>query len=197
VFFSDHGQAFGSKRNYYRHGNFLFNSILRVPLIIKPPHNRKFPEGIRIKQKVSLKDVLPTVAELEGVELDDEGLDGESLVPFLGQDPDPSYEFWNYAETLRYDDRMTPLARGAFRVGFSIMNDNWKLIAVPEYEEQDLYRAEDVREDENFENAEVIEALHVEALKRFGLETVEDIVRVEKISISEETQEMLRALGYH
>jgi len=197
VFFSDHGQAFGSKRNYYRHGNFLFNSILRVPLIIKPPHDKNFPEGIRIKQKVSLKDVLPTVAELEGVELGDEGLDGESLVPFLGQDPDPSYEFWNYAETLRYDDRMAPLTRGAFRVGFSIMNDNWKLIAVPEYEEQDLYRAEDIREDEKLENAEVIEALHVGALKRFRLETVEDIVRVEEVSISEETQEMLRALGYH
>jgi len=43
----------------------------------------------------------------------------------------------------------------------------------------------------------VIEALHVGALKRFRLETVEDIVRVEEVSISEETQEMLRALGYH
>ena len=197
VFFSDHGQAFGSKRNYYRHGNFLFNSILRVPLIIKPPGNNNFAAGIRIKQRVSLKDVLPTVAELEGVELDSEGLDGESLVPFLEQDPNPSYEFWNYAETLMYDHRMAPMPRGTYRVGFSIMNDDWKLITVPEYAEQQLYRAEDIREDKKIENAEVTEALHAEALKRFGFETIEDIVRVEKVSVSEETKEMLRALGYH
>ena len=77
------------------------------------------------------------------------------------------------------------------------MNDDWKLIVVPDYAEQHLYKAEDVREVKNFENAEVAEALHVGALKRFGFETIEDILQVEKVSISEETEEMLRALGYH
>ena len=40
---SDHGQAMKEKRKFpfYGHGNFLYNELIEVPLIIKFPNNKK------------------------------------------------------------------------------------------------------------------------------------------------------------
>ena len=106
---ADHGQMFG-RRNAWGHGQFLFNSLLRVPLIIKPPGDAEFLRGNVVEAPVSIVDVFPTLAELYELRLPSAKIDGQSLVPFLREGIHPDYRFWHFAETLMYDSAMKPLA---------------------------------------------------------------------------------------
>jgi arylsulfatase A-like enzyme len=72
----DHGESLG-EHGEAAHGLFVYDSVLRVPLLIKAP-------GIaarRVAQYVSLVDVLPTALDLLGVE--PARGDGESLRPAI------------------------------------------------------------------------------------------------------------------
>jgi arylsulfatase A-like enzyme len=65
VFTSDHGESLGEHGYYYEHGDFVYQTTLRVPLIFTMPG--RIPEGRVIASPVSLLDVLPTVLSLLGV----------------------------------------------------------------------------------------------------------------------------------
>jgi len=71
VFTSDHGEAFG-EHGEYLHGVSLFDELVRVPLIVAGPG---LARGVRVEEPVSHLDLVPTLADLLG--LDDLG-------PFLG-----------------------------------------------------------------------------------------------------------------
>lgn len=79
VFASDHGDMLGShglnKKGYPLH----YEETLRVPLIIA---GRSLPAGRRVEQFVSLIDLLPTLADLAGVTLD-QAIDGRSFAAAL------------------------------------------------------------------------------------------------------------------
>ena len=77
MFLSDHGDMLGERGLWFKM-NF-FEGSARVPLMIAAPG---LPPG-RIDAPVSTVDVLPTLAELAGVSLDEvmPWTDGESLVP--------------------------------------------------------------------------------------------------------------------
>ncbi len=58
VFTADHGESFGEHRAH-GHGNSLWNQVLRVPLVMRRPHE---PEpGLRVAEAVSQIDVVPTI----------------------------------------------------------------------------------------------------------------------------------------
>lgn len=59
---SDHGQAL-RERNFYGHGIFLYDEIVRIPLIVKLPSNRKFPVSQGYQSLVGLKDIITNGAE--------------------------------------------------------------------------------------------------------------------------------------
>ncbi|MDP8012033.1 MAG: sulfatase [Thermoplasmata archaeon] len=61
IVLSDHGQAMKEKRNfpYYGHGNFLYNEIIEIPLIVKFPGNRK----IEIKKGYQSLTSIPRLIE--------------------------------------------------------------------------------------------------------------------------------------
>ena len=77
---SDHGENIG-EHNLMDHQYCLYDTLLRVPLIIRYPP--LFPAGERIVQQVQLVDVFPTIMDVLGI--DDEKLkqqmQGESLIP--------------------------------------------------------------------------------------------------------------------
>ena len=77
---SDHGEEFAEHRGY-GHGRTLYEEQLRVPLIVKFPHQRW--AGQRVRTAVSTVDLVPTALELAGPELLTSGpaLDGRSLRP--------------------------------------------------------------------------------------------------------------------
>jgi arylsulfatase A-like enzyme len=62
VLLADHGEAQGEHNLYFRHGNSLYDEVIRVPLIIRFPGSRF--NGKRIEDQVQLLDVTPTVVDL-------------------------------------------------------------------------------------------------------------------------------------
>jgi len=79
---SDHGENFG-EHGLAVHPLCLYDSLLRVPLIISCP--ALIPKGQKISSLVSLVDIYPTVLEAAKAEDQKEIVDGKSLFPFDGQ----------------------------------------------------------------------------------------------------------------
>jgi arylsulfatase A-like enzyme len=79
---SDHGEGLGEK-GYVGHGRRLYESILRVPLIMRFPN--RIPEGKVIRENVSLLDVTPTVLGLVtgSGSTDHKSFAGLNLVPAI------------------------------------------------------------------------------------------------------------------
>jgi arylsulfatase A-like enzyme len=82
---SDHGEEMGDEFELFigGHGHSLRDNLLLVPLVIRDP-TRRFPEQ-RIDLQVRLIDVIPTIADLLGAEIE-APIDGRSLVPILAGD---------------------------------------------------------------------------------------------------------------
>ena len=122
---ADHGESLGD-HGERDHGIFVYESVLRVPLIIRGP-------GIsprRVADVVRLVDVMPTVLDLLGVPRPP--LDGMSLVAALHGDP-------QHVELDAYSESQYPLRFGwsplrALRAG------RYKMIDAPRPELYDLDR---------------------------------------------------------
>src|SRR5204863_10046914 len=82
----DHGEAFG-EHGEYAHSIFVYDTTLRVPLIMRIAGGRA---GRRVADPVSLVDVAPTVMRAVGGEMKD--ADGIDLAPALGGSPLPNRE---------------------------------------------------------------------------------------------------------
>lgn len=94
VLLSDHGESLG-EHGESGHGFFLYDSTLRVPLILR------FAAGFRAARKlvpepVSLVDVMPTILGIAGIG-SPAHLQGKNLVPFMNAKP--AAERGLYAET--------------------------------------------------------------------------------------------------
>ena len=77
---SDHGEEFFDHVSL-GHSTYLYNEILKVPLIVKFPGS--LHRGRRIKPFVRVADITPTVMDLFGLKISAAGLDGTSLFPLL------------------------------------------------------------------------------------------------------------------
>ena len=82
VILGDHGEAFGEHGTYV-HGNAVYEEALRIPMIVHDP--KRFENGARVEAPVSQLDVLPTVADLLGYEIEGGAYQGSSL---LGPPPE-------------------------------------------------------------------------------------------------------------
>jgi len=90
VLIGDHGEEF------LEHGAFehqqLYNELLKVPLIIEHP---RLTRGMRIRTRVSLIDLLPTLLEMLGIEAD-LLLQGSSFLPLLATQGEPREVYSEY-----------------------------------------------------------------------------------------------------
>ena len=85
---ADHGESFGEK-GHFRHGKELWETIIRVPLVIYVPGL----EPRRVALKRSHIDLAPTILELMGIAVEGEpALRGKSLVPDMLAAPDAQLE---------------------------------------------------------------------------------------------------------
>ena len=64
----------------YRAGEYLFDNLLRTPLLFCGNHIAK---GKLVKNQVVNVDIFPTILDLIGLSQINEKIDGESLVPLL------------------------------------------------------------------------------------------------------------------
>ncbi len=119
---ADHGEAFG-EHGSYSHGPFMYEELLRVPLLIKAP--RVAPR--EVTRPVTLLDIGPTVLDLAHRTTPRTFL-GQSLVPFLrGEDPVLTRPI--AAESQR-------------RVEAMVFEDRWKVIRDARHATYELYDLE-------------------------------------------------------
>ncbi|MEW5801851.1 MAG: tetratricopeptide repeat protein [bacterium] len=77
---ADHGESLG-EHGEATHAIFIYESTLRIPLIIKGP-NGLFPRGKKIQALVSNLDILPAVCDLFDIKQPPD-LAGKSLLPLM------------------------------------------------------------------------------------------------------------------
>lgn len=124
VLVSDHGESLG-EHGEQTHGVLLYDSTLRVPLIVRSPTSGK---GKVRRDPATLADVAPTVRALAGLE-PVEGLEGRDL--FGGQ--------WTEPRKLAAISE-SPERRLGWASLIAIRDGNWKYIGGPRPE---LYRLAD------------------------------------------------------
>ncbi len=85
---SDHGESWGERlppgaapRDVFDlHGNHLHDEVLRIPLIL---HGPGLLPRAQVRGQASGADLLPTLADLLGLDVEGIPLDGRSLLPFV------------------------------------------------------------------------------------------------------------------
>jgi arylsulfatase A-like enzyme len=175
IFTADHGEGMGEHDYYFAHGEYVYNSLIKVPLLV-----RYGPGSAGRRQDlVGLVDVLPTIMAAAGVEAES-GLEGRNLLA-------PSLE---------------PLAVFSEMLGkYSIIDDGVKLVLHADRQEALLFDLRnDPGEEQNLidapEYASRFEALAVALDRaatrdRFG----QEIQRL-PADLTDEDKAKLKSLGY-
>lgn len=82
IFSADHGESMMEHKRYFAHSYHVWEEIIHVPLLFRHPGQRK---GERVKTRVSLVDLVPTLLAEAGIEVKEELrgriLNGGSLTP--------------------------------------------------------------------------------------------------------------------
>jgi arylsulfatase A-like enzyme len=130
VLFADHGDAFG-EHGETGHREYLYDTTLRVPLIIKPPSGVGLNGSVH-DEVVRLIDVFPTLTAL--AELDSSQSEGKNLLKYVQTDVD---ELLAYAET-RCEE--SPVSLATPKTDFvSLRTSSWKLIVDQKTDCRELY----------------------------------------------------------
>ncbi len=122
VFWSDHGEEFWEHRGEL-HGHSLYNELLHVPLLIHLPGQI---ESKRIKQPVTLLDVMPTLLELYDLKGPD-GLRGRSLVPVLKEGRGDLEPLEAYLEGCFLGDVRKGLLTNRYKLIYNVPKDSFSL----------------------------------------------------------------------
>lgn len=113
---ADHGENMMDHEVYFSHGDNLYQSLLRVPLLIKFP--RQTTRMDITEHFVRTIDILPTVFDYANIAYS--GTDGQSLLPFInGEDIDD--DEWPIISYRKYTN-------GSGNEEVSVIKDNYKLI---------------------------------------------------------------------
>jgi arylsulfatase A-like enzyme len=84
VFASDHGEELYDHHYYFLHSESIYDSVLRVPLILRLPG--RIPAGDVVAAPVESIDIAPTILELVGAPIP-QAFEGKSLVDRIGTRP--------------------------------------------------------------------------------------------------------------
>jgi choline-sulfatase len=172
----DHGEAFG-EHGEYAHSIFVYDTTLRVPLIVSGPGVRA---ATRVADPVTLADVAPTVMRLLGGTMKD--VDGVDLSAALGGGAVPRREL--YAESF------APLVEFGWAPLRSVRSGKWKLIAAPRPELFDIEADPGETTDLAAAQPSIVRDLEARAGRYSGADLPS------AGAVAAEAAERLRALGY-
>ena len=186
VVVADHGEEFWDHGGF-EHGHTLYDELLRVPLVIKPP--RALGLGHRVvEEQVRMIDVLPTLLEIVGLE-PPRIVQGRSLLSLMrGEKDEPRPSLGE--STLYGDDRL------------ALRRDGYKLIldlAQSTVELHDLGSDPGETRDVAAARPEITGEMERELMDLFetltrGLPLLDDAPM--PIDLSPEQIERLKSLGY-
>lgn len=180
----DHGEDLGD-HGENTHGVFLYESTMRVPLIVSLPG--KLPQGAVCDSPVSVADIFPTILDILGIEEGGLALQGRSVLGFLEEGKE--------RESPLYIETRFPLESMGWSPLEGIILGEWKYIRAPRSE---LYHtAADPMERRNLIDEEPERARAMEAL----LDSLERTLATGEASGAghepeAETLEKLASLGY-
>jgi len=177
---ADHGEGLG-EHGESTHGFFIYDSSMRVPLIIRTP----WGDRGRVRAQASGVDLMPTVLDLVGLP-PQPGVDGRSLARAV-LDPSADLARIAYAETYypRYHFGWQQLR--------AVRNDRYKYIDAPSPELYDL--ASDPGETQNIYKGYSARAEELRlVLERIGGSGAQ--AAPERAQLDPETLQRLAALGY-
>ena len=178
---ADHGESLG-EHGERDHGMFVYESVLRVPLIIRGPRLRPG----RVDGVVRLVDIMPTVLDVLGFGLPQ--TDGVSLRGALGGAGAPP-DLEAYAESL-YPQRLGGRPVRSLRVG------RFKVIDAPCPELYDLARDPFEEHDVSLERRTLADGLGRRLAEIDAGSAVSPSRRGLHADVPAELQERLAALGY-
>jgi arylsulfatase A-like enzyme len=187
---SDHGESMdelaGTHNYAFDHGEFLFDSQLHVPLIVVLPKKRY--SGLRIRQTVTLLDVMPTVLEFTKLPIP-KSVDGKSFFPLFQQKNSGDRPV--FVERRLYENRFKTPAEADQQ--FGIRGKEYKVIYNLPSGSYDLYK--NSSEWKPFQTEEAAKRQMLlqlqDWIKRTSNRAPENLERV-----SAEELEQLNALGY-
>ncbi len=126
---ADHGEGLG-EHGEETHGFFVYESAMRVPLIVRAPGRGLTPR--RVSQPVRTVDIMPTVLDLIGA-APPQPVEGVSLVPLMtGEVRELPLE--------AYGEAMYPLHHYGWSELTTLRSERYKLIDAPRPELYDLER---------------------------------------------------------
>lgn len=126
VVVGDHGEGL-DEHHEHGHGYQLYESTLRVPLVIVPPGDG--PRGLRIPEPVSLVDLCPTLLDLLGLTSTD-NVSGASLAGVWSGEPVAPRACFSMTNEPLLDNGWSPLR--------SLTTADWKYVRTPKPELYDL-----------------------------------------------------------
>ena len=183
IFTSDHGEALGEK-GHIGHIHSLYDPLLRVPLIIKPPRSMLDRGGQRRTDLASLVDIMPTILAMLDVSPPPHS-HGRDLLARKAEKIDA----WLFCETH---------APQAFHTLYGLRDASHKIISTPDadrYEVYDLVQDPQENHDLIFENDSLARDWQRRLAEfRAGLD-LRNAAEAE-VAVDEETQRQLKALGY-
>ena len=187
VITADHGEEFFDHQSW-GHAHTMFNELLHIPLIFHIPGHRGAPA--RIQNHVSIVDIGPTLLSLVGLR-GGSRLDGKDLSPLCGGSPEDVHDFIFSESLTSPKDRISRYAvigkdfkyieynYGPKKVG-SFFNLN------ADFQEKNRLRIYQVPDHEALKE-------HLAVMKQQALSKQSGS---EKIRLSREREEQLKALGY-
>ena len=129
VFTSDHGHSLGEHDYYFHHGAFLYESSVRIPLIVSWP--KKLPKGLTVSHQVRSIDVAPTLLGLARLRNTVE-MDGRTLAGFWEGREDHSRGAFLESDVKMMEANARRPYQGVAGKLRAVRNGRFKLILTPE-----------------------------------------------------------------
>ncbi len=180
---ADHGEGLW-EHGEVTHGLFVYDSTLRVPLIIRFPDRRA--AGKRVEQPVSLVDVAPSLLAWLGLPAAD-GLDGRVLP--LADPPAPE-------ERALYFENDGPAQIFGWSRLWGIVSGDWKIVRAPRSELFDLRKDPYEMRDRFAEQAERGRALLALSDRTRAEIVARGPLPHREVTLAADDERRLSALGY-
>lgn len=183
---SDHGEEFGEHEGFF-HGHSLYNELLRVPLIVKMPGS--VFKGRRVPN-VTTTAILPTILELCEIPFTPELFSSPSFASLLASDglakeqPVVSTGLLFYSDKVSIQDREMKYLRDLTTSGEQI----YDMVKDPGEQHSLPLNSDSVAEGRRLLEENLNFAVQLQAKHR--------ITGPQREDLDQETEEMLRSLGY-
>jgi arylsulfatase A-like enzyme len=184
---ADHGELLYEHERGFGHSRYLYQETALVPLIIASPPI--LPQNTKVDAIVELRDLAPTILDLSGIPAPSE-FEGRSLLGLMnGEESEDFYLAYTMREPWTF---LTGGPAHALRIG------DWKLIQFEDGTDLLFDLSSDPQEQTNLaqKRPDITNPLRDRLLNMVRSQTKRTTRAHLPESISEETLERLRSLGY-